>query len=233
MGFSQHRLTCPYACSCNSNFFVVVMMILGEYRALWGQAWVPIYIAHEMLHLQHALLCVAFYACPVSVVFAVWCSCVACSLLFYVAVSSSMTQTFTYMQETIILFMVRSMNLQTYRSIDRHISCTTNLCGAHSHTCQLSTSNGVSSVNPLLSFRLTPPYTPHFQTWSPHWSEFLQQKWTKKNRQELAPNICYVISRFNQVMLLFPPLPSPPHHLHLLTMCTHCSYLHPLRWPSG
>ena len=31
------------------------------------------------------------------------------------------------------------------------------------------------------------------------YSEFLQQKWTKKNKQELAPNICYVIQRFNQV----------------------------------
>ncbi len=30
-------------------------------------------------------------------------------------------------------------------------------------------------------------------------SEFLQQKWTKKNKLELAPNICYVISRFNEV----------------------------------
>ena len=32
-------------------------------------------------------------------------------------------------------------------------------------------------------------------------SEFLQQKWTKKNRQELAPNICYVIYRFNHMTL--------------------------------
>lgn len=30
-------------------------------------------------------------------------------------------------------------------------------------------------------------------------SEFLQQKWTKKNRLELAPNICHVITRFNQM----------------------------------
>ena len=32
-----------------------------------------------------------------------------------------------------------------------------------------------------------------------HFSEFLQQKWTKKNRLELAPNICHVITRFNQM----------------------------------
>lgn len=29
--------------------------------------------------------------------------------------------------------------------------------------------------------------------------EFLQHKWTKKNRLELAPNICHVITRFNQM----------------------------------
>lgn len=31
------------------------------------------------------------------------------------------------------------------------------------------------------------------------YSEFLRQKWTKKNRLELAPNICHVITRFNQM----------------------------------
>jgi hypothetical protein len=31
--------------------------------------------------------------------------------------------------------------------------------------------------------------------------ELLQQKWTKKNRTELAPNICYVITRFNQMTI--------------------------------
>jgi hypothetical protein len=31
--------------------------------------------------------------------------------------------------------------------------------------------------------------------------ELLQQKWTKKNRTELAPNICYVITHFNQMTL--------------------------------
>lgn len=30
-------------------------------------------------------------------------------------------------------------------------------------------------------------------------SEFLQQKWTKKNKGELSPNICYCIDRFNTV----------------------------------
>ena len=32
-----------------------------------------------------------------------------------------------------------------------------------------------------------------------YYSEFLQQKWTKKNKGELSPNICHCIDRFNMV----------------------------------
>jgi len=41
-----------------------------KYRALRGQAGVP--IAHKTLHLQHALLYVAFYACSFSVRRTAW-----------------------------------------------------------------------------------------------------------------------------------------------------------------